>query len=180
MLIINFYLSICLLDYKRVRKSMPNYQNGKIYKLVDYTNGDIYIGSTTQTLSRRRQKHISDSKNHGKICNNRVITYSSHPIIMNGNHNIVLLELFPCNMKDELRMKEQEWIDKTECINSQRAYRSPEYIENYNREWFKQRAINQKEELKKYKSELFKYQSSWGGARQRENNLLNIDDDLFL
>ena len=97
MLIINFYLSICLLDYKRVRKSMPNYQNGKIYKLVDYTNGDIYIGSTTQTLSRRRQKHISDSKNHGKICNNRVITYSSHPIIMNGNHNIVLLELFPCN-----------------------------------------------------------------------------------
>ncbi len=28
------------------------YENGKIYKIVDNTNGDIYIGSTIQTLKK--------------------------------------------------------------------------------------------------------------------------------
>jgi hypothetical protein len=159
---------------------MPNYQTGKIYKLIDNTNNDIYIGSTTQSLARRLRKHKSDSKNYGKIQTKRVIKYSSHSIIMNGDYSISLLEDFACNTKDELRQKEQEWIDKTECINSQRAYRSPEYIEKYNRDWFKKRAINDKAKIKQYKHDLFQYQSSWGGSRNSENNLLKIDYDLFL
>jgi predicted GIY-YIG superfamily endonuclease len=39
---------------------MPNYQDGKIYKIVDNTNGDIYIGSSTIRLSARLQNHKQD------------------------------------------------------------------------------------------------------------------------
>ena len=39
---------------------MPNYQNGKIYKI---TSGDlIYIGSTTQSLAKRWGDHNKDLK----------------------------------------------------------------------------------------------------------------------
>ena len=30
---------------------MDKYQRGKIYKIIDNTNGDIYIGSTIQSIS---------------------------------------------------------------------------------------------------------------------------------
>ena len=38
---------------------MPNYQNGKIYKLVSNISNDIYIGSTVNKLSHRLNKHKS-------------------------------------------------------------------------------------------------------------------------
>mgnify|MGYP003625708068 CR=1 FL=1 len=157
---------------------MPNYKNGTIYKLVDNTNGETYIGSTTQTLARRRQKHISDSKNYGKIINNRVVKYSSHPIIMNRDYKIILIEYYPCNTKDELRMKEQEWIDKTECINSQRAYRTIEQEKEQCEKCWKAR--NGTKKMKDYKQALYAYQLTWGGNKQTCNNLLSIDINLFM
>jgi hypothetical protein len=156
---------------------MPDYQNGKIYKLIDNTNGKIYIGSTTQSLARRKTKHVTDSKNYGKIENGKVIKYSSHSIIENGNFNIILLESFPCNNKDELRMREQEYIDKLDCINSQRAYRTEEQKKEDNKKCCEKR--NGTEKMKKYKAELYEYQSTWGGRRNYDNNLLQIDSDIF-
>ena len=41
---------------------MVNYQNGKIYKIIDYTNDNIYIGSTCEKLCRRIQKHKASYK----------------------------------------------------------------------------------------------------------------------
>ena len=42
---------------------MVNYQQGKIYKIVDKTNNNIYIGSTAEKyLSKRLQKHIAHYK----------------------------------------------------------------------------------------------------------------------
>ena len=48
-----------------------NYQNGKIYKITANVNedeGDIYIGSTTQSLSKRMAEHRNNYKRwkHGK------------------------------------------------------------------------------------------------------------------
>ena len=155
---------------------MPDYNKGKIYKLVDYTNGNIYIGSTTQSLSRRKTKHKSDSKLYDTYDKrNKLIRYSSHSIIENNNYNIILIESYPCNNKDELRMREQYWIDITECINSQRAYRTKEQEKDYNKEYFKKRAINDKEKLKIYKDNLYSYQRTWGTF----NNLLKIDINYF-
>ena len=37
-----------------------NYQNGKIYCIRNNIDDDIYVGSTTQSLSRRMSKHRID------------------------------------------------------------------------------------------------------------------------
>ena len=42
---------------------MNKYNNGKIYKIIDNTNDNIYIGSTTEPiLSRRMAQHKSQYK----------------------------------------------------------------------------------------------------------------------
>ena len=159
------------------------YKDGKIYKLLDHTTGKIYIGSTTRTLERRRQKHIRDSWNYGKIVEgeyrNRVIKYSSHQIILNKNYDIYLLEAYPCENNLQLRMKEQEWMDKLDCVNVQRAYRTKEQAkEADNKCW---EARGKTPEHKEYKRKLHAYQSTWGGSKTSPNstNLLKIDPDLF-
>ena len=46
-----------------------DYKNGKIYKITANINeeeGDIYIGSTTQALSKRYEKHRSGYKSWKK------------------------------------------------------------------------------------------------------------------
>ena len=41
---------------------MVNYQNGKIYKLVNNVDDEIYVGSTTTSLSRRKGGHVDKAK----------------------------------------------------------------------------------------------------------------------
>jgi predicted GIY-YIG superfamily endonuclease len=42
---------------------MPDYSNGKIYKLVSDKTAMIYIGSTTQDLNERLSGHKNEFKN---------------------------------------------------------------------------------------------------------------------
>ena len=85
---------------------MSKYQNGKIYKLVDNTNGDVYIGSTITTLAHRLTVH----KLKTNLCVSKII-------IQNGDYTMVLIESYPCNNKNELLMRERHWIENTICIN---------------------------------------------------------------
>ena len=41
---------------------MPNYNNGKVYKLVNNIDNLIYIGSTTCSLSKRMSIHRNRAK----------------------------------------------------------------------------------------------------------------------
>jgi predicted GIY-YIG superfamily endonuclease len=88
---------------------MVNYQNGKIYKIVDNTNGDIYVGSTICSLQKRLRGHKTDSKGRTDI--------SSSKIIFNNDYKIELIENYPCNSLKELLQREQYYIDNTDCIN---------------------------------------------------------------
>ena len=38
---------------------MPDYSKGKIYLVRSYKTDEVYVGSTTQTLSRRMSRHRS-------------------------------------------------------------------------------------------------------------------------
>ena len=93
---------------------MPNYQDGKIYKIVDNTNGDIYIGSSTIRLSARLQNHKQDILKRER-------NISVKKIILNNDYKIVLLEKYPCNSRDELYSREQYYIDNNKCVNKRRA-----------------------------------------------------------
>ena len=94
---------------------MPDYQNSKIYKIVDNTNGNIYVGSTTEKyLSKRLQRHLSNYKYWIK---NNKIYYSSFEIFKNNNYYIELIENVNCNDIYELRNRERYYIENCECVN---------------------------------------------------------------
>tara|TARA_R110000772_G_scaffold56054_1_gene127778 strand:+ start:2156 stop:2641 length:486 start_codon:yes stop_codon:yes gene_type:complete len=153
---------------------MPNYQNGKIYKIIDNTNRDIYIGSTTQALSQRIAGHRNDYKQY---LNGISRYYKSFDIIENDDYKIILIENHCCNNKEELLMREGYYIDNNNCINKKRAFISKEEKKEYNRKWQTDNKEERKEYQKQYQKSYYKYKNSWGGCN---NNLLSIDLDIFL
>ncbi len=95
---------------------MVNYNLGKIYKLVDNTNGDIYIGSTCEpTLARRLWGHTKKFRLVNKGNTKEKLT--SYNIIKNGNYDIILIEAYPCENKMELHRRERYYIDTNDCVN---------------------------------------------------------------
>jgi antitoxin component YwqK of YwqJK toxin-antitoxin module len=79
-----------------------NYQNGKIYKIVNDTNNMLYIGCTTQELSRRFSVH----RLRGRTLAASSKLYLAMHALGADHFRIVLIERFACNSKDELEAKE--------------------------------------------------------------------------
>jgi len=89
---------------------MPNYQTGKIYKIISPHTEKCYVGSTTlKYLSTRMAQHREDLKKGKNI--------TSKYILELGNYKIVLIELYPCNSKDELIARERHYIENLDCLN---------------------------------------------------------------
>ncbi len=83
-----------------------NYSNGVIYKL--YKNDDFYVGSSND-IYRRLKQHFTGNSSFSK----RYGTPFEYKII----------ELFPCNNRDELREREQYWIGELKpTLNMREAY----------------------------------------------------------
>ena len=83
---------------------MPNYQNGKIYKLVCSETGKIYIGSTVQKLIKRKWGHTDNRK---KLCMSKDFI----------KPEIYLIENYPCNSKQELCKRERHYVETIDCVN---------------------------------------------------------------
>ena len=87
---------------------MPDYQQGKIYKLyVEGLEEFCYIGSTTESLSERLCKHRCQANK-----DNQKKTASCIMFQDDNNVLISLLELFPCNSKKELEERERHWLQQ--------------------------------------------------------------------
>jgi len=94
---------------------MVNYQNAKIYKIVDNTNGNIYVGSTCEpTLARRLTGHVGNYKRYLKGNHNYVTSFD---IMKNNDYDIILLENCPCESKDQLHARERFYVETLDCIN---------------------------------------------------------------
>ena len=132
---------------------MVNYSNGKIYKIIDFSNNNFYIGSTTQAkLCSRLAEHVSDLKCYMRGTKQKYC--ASMEITINKNYKIFLLETYPCNSKDELNMKEQEWMDKLRCdkmVNKYNAYISKEYLIEYHKKYNEEHKEHLKENAKIYR-----------------------------
>ena len=101
------------------------YQKSKIYKVIDSTYSEFYIGSTTQHfLCNRMASHRANYKywRDGKYANCSVFRlFDKYGL---ENCKIELLELYPCDNMDELRQREGYWIRREPCINKRIAGRS--------------------------------------------------------
>jgi group I intron endonuclease len=103
---------------------MVNYENGKIYKVINDINNDIYIGSTVMKLCRRLHMHKSASKIPANV-NHKL--YAMMVELGNEHFSIILIENFKCKTVDELTAREQHFIDQLKpLLNRNRAYISEE------------------------------------------------------
>ena len=95
---------------------MVNYKNGKIYSIRCYSDDTlIYIGSTTQTLSKR----WGDHKDHFKTGNH--LPY--HKLIVDiKDWYIQLEEEFPCENKEQLEKREFEIMRNISTLNRTLKY----------------------------------------------------------
>lgn len=122
---------------------MPNYQQGKIYTLRCRTDNDlIYVGSTTQPLSKRWGGHKKDSNRDKERLLYTTINDDW------SNWYIELYELYPCESKIELCRKEGEIIREIGTLNSDIAGRTKQEWANENREWNKNWRENNKNKIK--------------------------------
>jgi hypothetical protein len=144
---------------------MPDYQRGKIYKI---TSGDLtYVGSTTEpTLARRLSQHVThynrwkDGK-RGKI--------TSFEVISLGNYEITLLELCPCNSRDELNARERYWVETLKCVNrcipgrTQKEYKEvhKEFVSNLTKTWQQENQDHLKQYRQDHRKEHNEYSKSY-------------------
>ena len=111
---------------------MNKYQNGKIYKIVCRKTNLVYIGSTIEKyLSNRLKGHVYKF-------NNKIGNYTSFKLLEGGDYYIELVELFPCNSKDELLVRERYYFDLIDCVNKYRPTIT---------------LVEQKERIQKYKAD---------------------------
>ncbi len=97
---------------------MVNYQNGKIYKIQSESTNLIYIGSTTQKyLTSRLTKHKEDLKTGHYVSSSEILKFK--------DAKIILIELFPCNSKEELQAREAYHIKNNDCVNKTIPGRTP-------------------------------------------------------
>ena len=91
---------------------MPDYSKAKIYHIYCNITGEIYYGSTVNTLAKRIGQHRDEAKkeNSKKNC-------SSRSIIVRDDYAYSLIEKYECNNKQELHARERYWIENNECVN---------------------------------------------------------------
>ena len=118
------------------------------------------------TIEERLRKH---KNRQNCMCNQ---------IIKNGDYKIELIE------ETDDKTRERYWIENTECVNKiiPGRLRHEWYKENKqsllqkNNEYRKKN----KDKILNRKKEYRKYINSWGGDARCNNNLLNINVNLFL
>jgi hypothetical protein len=141
---------------------MVNYQNGKVYKIINENNEIVYIGSTTEEkLCRRYNGHKHKAP----------------------NHKIILIENYPCNSKEELCMREQEIIEEhSDLLNKKRAYSSEEQKKITKKQTGKEYYQNNKEYLnknrKQYRKEYYEKNKEILSEKKKIYNEKNKEKQL--
>lgn len=141
---------------------MPNCKNGKIYSIRSSQTTNIYIGSTTTSLSNRMARHRFDYKQFLNDTKNYV---SSFELLKYEDAYIELIEDCPCDNREQLNRREGEVIRATNnCINKQIAGRTRKQYCEDNKEHIKQRMKqyreDNKEKIKQYRANYLKNKSS--------------------
>jgi group I intron endonuclease len=76
-----------------------DYANSKVYVIRNTVNDKVYVGSTTQPLSKRMAQHRS---NMNATKNYNIKIYQKMREVGVDKFYIELLELCPCNTQEEL------------------------------------------------------------------------------
>ena len=96
---------------------MVNYNNAKIYKIYSLVEGadegDVYYGSTVKPVSARYSNHVTVYRKGVAKCNSRLL-FEKYGV---ENCRAELVQLCPCNTKEELNKFEGGYIRNNKCVN---------------------------------------------------------------
>jgi group I intron endonuclease len=141
-----------------------DYQNGKIYVIRNHVNLLVYVGSTTQALSKRMAYHRSDYK--------RFPTYKLYQAcneIGIDEFHIELIEMFPCECKDELQKREGHFIREYDSYNNGYNGRIEGRTRKEYREANKQEIAEQKKGYRQaHKQEIAEQKKGYCQAHKQE------------
>ena len=132
---------------------MPDYKNAVIYMLepsIEYDDGDIYYGSTTQPLYKRFFEHKKSFRYNRKYKSK--ILFEKYGI---ENVKIVLIKYFSCENKQELEAEEAKYIRENKCVNLCIPGQSKKEYCKANPDKIKAKYYNNKESIKE-KARLYR------------------------
>ena len=122
---------------------MPDYGKGKIYKIINNSSDLVYFGATIQPLYKRFNAHKSVYSG----CTSKTIFEGENP-------QIILVEKFACNDKQELKKRERYYIENNDCINKNIPGRTVKEYKQDNKEKCKEYEIqyrnDNKDKIKEY------------------------------
>ena len=150
------------------------YSKGKIYRLVCNTTGNQYIGSTVQSLSQRLGNHKALYKRfiEGKITKKS----TSFSILSENNFEMILIEEFACENKNQLERRERHFIETMECVNKNKPAQTREELLEYQRQYAKdhqeERAKSQRDYYQKHKEEYIEYHQQYRKDHKEESTTL--------
>jgi adenylate kinase family enzyme len=107
-------------------QNSKDYKNGKIYCIRNNIDDDIYVGSTTQALSKRMAKNTEKMQNIDKTHRNLYVKMLEHGL---EHFYIELIEDCPCETLEQLRKQEGYYLRKMGTLNHRIAGRT---IHEYN------------------------------------------------
>ena len=90
-----------------------DYKNGKIYSIRSYQTKNVYIGSTTQPLTKRLSLHKTK---FNSWISEKAGYVSSYEIIQYDDSYIELIEQYPCKNRSELLKREGEIIRNSDDV----------------------------------------------------------------
>ena len=96
---------------------MPiNYNNAKVYTIRSHNSDKVFIGATTQNLSKRFADHNTKYRKFLKGTYKK--NMKAFEVIKLGNCYIELLQKYPnCSCIEELTQYANEHMRKTKCVN---------------------------------------------------------------
>lgn len=111
------------------------YDKAIIYGIRCNDTDELYVGSTIQKLSDRMDTHKKEAKQEGAKCMSSII-------ISRGNYEVLIIEEYPCEERQQLRAREEYHRSLNEkAINKIRAFRTDDEKKAYKAQWHKNNYI---------------------------------------
>ena len=171
----------------------------KIYCIIDI-NGLKYVGKTKQTFNRRFSKHKNKKDCSSKLldldncqmillceCEDHEAKYreqyfkdnikcvNKYNAVYDKNKTKQTTKQYRQKNKEKIKQRQKKYDDQNKDKKKQYYLDNIEHKKKYNKEYY----INNKEQQKQDKKKSYNYKKSWGGNKKDNNNLLEIDINLF-
>jgi len=144
------------------------YSNGKIYKISNDYNNEIYVGSTCDTIVKRFSCHKLEAR---KEHNKHKPLYKLINEIGFDRFRIELIEDYPCEDKYQLRQREGHFIREFGTMNMKIDGRTRK---EYQEIWYEKNKETEKEKRKeKYYENIEKEQENNKKYREKNKDVLN-------